>query len=208
MKCIHSLLLSALSVPAVTFAAEPVFHQDFTKIEAVPDELMVLNGEFTIVDDGGNKVLALNPAPLDTDSCLFGPTAKDGLAVRLRVKSATKGRQAPAFGAGLGGVTGYVLRYAGAKKSIELVRDDAVLATAAIEWKSDTWMYFHLQVRKAAEGWMVEGKAWDEGAVEPAEWLISYKADKEPLAGRASCWGMPYSGKPILYDDLTVQKLP
>jgi hypothetical protein len=206
MKRILSLCLPILG--AAAFAADPLYQQDFAKLDAVPDELMVLNGEFAIADDGGNKVLALNPVPLDTDSCLFGPTAKDGLAVRLRVKSATKGRQAPAFGVGLGGVTGYVLRYAGAKKSLELVRDDAVLASAPLDWKSDTWLRFHLQIRKTADGWMVEGKTWADGAAEPADWLISYKAEKEPLAGRASCWGMPYSGKPILYDDLQVQKLP
>ncbi len=189
-------------------AADPVFAQDFAKVDAVPDSLMVLNGEFSITDDGGNKTLLLNPVPLDTYSFLFGPTAKEGLIVRARIKSATKGRQAPTFGVGLGGVTGHVLRMAGTKKQVELVRDDVVLASAPSEWKTDTWLWFHLQVRPADGAWMIEGKTWADGTPEPKEWQISFKDEKAPVAGRPSAWGMPYSGKPVLFDDLTVTKLP
>src|ERR1043165_2248798 len=105
------LLLPLLPLLAgVAIAAEPVFKQDFSAAADVPEDFMVLNGEFKVVDDGGNKVLELNPVPLDTYSFLFGPTGKEGFAVRARLKSATKGRQAPTFGIGLGGVTGHVLR--------------------------------------------------------------------------------------------------
>jgi hypothetical protein len=201
------LLLSA-SFCTVALAAEPVFSQDFSKVEAVPDELMVLSGELKIIDDGGNKVLALEPVPLDTYSFLFGPTAKEGLVVRARIKSAIKGRLAPTFGVGLGGVTGHVLRLAGTKKQLELVRDETVLASAASEWKSDTWLWFHLQVRPVDGAWMVEGKTWADGTPEPTAWQISFKEEKAPVSGRPSAWGMPYSGKPILFDDLTVTKLP
>ena len=192
----------------VAIAAEPVFSQDFSHVEAVPDELMVLNGELKIIDDGGNKVLSLEPVPLDTYSFLFGPTAKEGLAVRARIKSATKGRLAPSFGVGLGGVTGHVLRLAGTKKQLEFVRDEMVLASAPSEWKSDTWLWFHLQVRPVDGAWMVEGKTWADGTPEPTVWQISFKEEKAPVSGRPSAWGMPYSGKPILFDDLTVMKLP
>jgi hypothetical protein len=195
---------------AVASAAEPAFAQDFTKATEVPDTLMVLSGEFKISEDAGNKVLELNPVPLDTYSFLFGPTTKkeDAVAVRARIKSATKGRQAPTFGVGLGGVTGHVLRLAGTKKQIELVRDDVALASAPSEWKSDTWLWFHLQVRPVDGKWLVEGKSWSDGTPEPKEWQITYTDEKAPVAGRASAWGMPYSGKAVLFDDLTVTKLP
>lgn len=201
---ILSLLLPALCA----VAGDAVFTQDFAKAEAVPDDLMQLSGEYAIADDGGNKVLSLNPIPLDTYGFLFGPTGKEGFAVRARAKSAIKGRLAPSFGFGLGGVTGHILRYAGAKKQLELVRDEAVLASVPIEWKSDTWLWFHLQVRKDGAAWQVEGKAWADGAAEPAAWQIAFKDEKAPVSGRPSCWGMPYSGKPIVFDDLTVTKLP
>ena len=201
--------ICALCVPVLcAVAGDTVFSQDFAKVDAVPDDLMVLSGEYAIADDGGNKVLSLNPVPLDTYSFLFGPMAKEGLVVRGRAKSATKGRQAPSFGYGLGGVTGHVLRYAGAKKQLELVRDDVVLASAPCEWKSDIWLWFQLQVRKDGAVWQIEGKAWTDGTAEPAAWMITHRDEKAPVSGRASCWGMPYSGKAIVYDDLTVIKLP
>ena len=203
---LRTLLLSLPLLAAI--AGDVVFTQDFTKLDAVPDELMVLSGEYAIADDGGNKVLSLNPVPLDTYSFLFGPTAKEGLIVRGRAKSATKGRLAPSFGFGLGGVTGHILRYAGAKKQLELVRDDVVLANVPCEWKSDTWLWFHMQVRKDGAVWKIEGKAWTDGTAEPAVWQITFTDEKSPVSGRASCWGMPYSGKAILFDDLTVSKLP
>jgi len=188
--------------------AKPLFAEDFAKAAEVPDTLMVLNGEFSIASDGDNKALAVAPSPLDTFNFLFGPTTSAGTAVRARIKGASKGRQSPTFGIGSNGVSGYVLRIAGAKGALELVHDDAVLASAPFAWKSDTWTRFHLQVRKAEDGsWAVEGKAWADGAEEPKAWAVTAKEDKEPVAGRASCWAIPYSGKPILFDDLAVLPL-
>jgi hypothetical protein len=88
------------------------------------------------------------------------------------------------------------------------VRDEAVLASAPSEWKTDTWLWFHLQVRPVGGKWIVEGKTWSDGTPEPQKWQITYTDDKAPVSGRASAWGMPYSGKPVLFDDLTVTKLP
>ncbi len=207
--CSFSLgLCASVLCLANASAAEPVFAQDFSKATDVPEDFMVLNGEFKVVADAGNPVLELNPVPLDTYSFLFGPTAKEGQVVRARLKSATKGRQAPTFGVGLGGVTGHVLRLAGTKKQIELVRDDVVQASAPSDWKSDTWLWFHLQVRPVGGAWMIEGKAWADGTPEPKDWQISFKEEKAPVSGRPSAWGMPYSGKPVFFDDLSVMKLP
>lgn len=204
------LLLPLLACTAAVSAADPVFAQDFAKAAEVPDDFMILNGEFKVIEDAGNKTLELNPVPLDTYSFLFGPTAKkdESFAVRARLKSATKGRQAPTFGVGLGGVTGHVLRLAGTKKQVELVRDEVALASAPSEWKTDTWLWFHLQVRAEGGKWIVEGKTWSDGTPEPKEWQISYTDEKAPVSGRASAWGMPYSGKPVFFDDLSVTKLP
>ena len=50
----------------------------------------------------------------------------------------------------------------------------------------------------------IEGRAWPNGISEPNEWSISFEASEAPPAGKASIWGAPYSGKPILFDDLNV----
>jgi hypothetical protein len=80
-----------------------------------------------------------------------------------------------------------------------------VKATVAHEWKSETWTLLRLQVRKIKAGeWKLEGKVWTQGTPEPEAWTISCEEREEPIAGRASVWGNPYSGTPIRFDDLVV----
>ena len=52
--------------------------------------------------------------------------------------------------------------------------------------------------------WKVEGKAWEQAAKEPSAWMINLDDKEAPTPGRASIWGMPYSGTPIWFDDLVV----
>ena len=83
------------------------------------------------------------------------------------------------------------------------------IASAEYVWKNDTWTHLRLRIRKAGEGeWKVEGRAWTEGTDEAAEWTIAFVEKAEPLAGKPSVWGSPFSGQPIRFDDLVVVKLP
>jgi hypothetical protein len=195
------LLVGVLSAAA---EEKPLYVQDFNALKEVPEDIMQLNGEFTLVADGAGKAMAVTPTPLDTYNCLFGPPTKDGVQARARIQGASKGRQSPTFGIGLNGVSGFVLRLATGKKQVELTRDDEVLASQPYPWKSDSWTRFALQVRATGATWTVEGKVWPDGAAEPAAWLVTTTVDKAPSPGRASLWGVPYGGKPILFDDLMV----
>jgi hypothetical protein len=80
-----------------------------------------------------------------------------------------------------------------------------VVAKAPFAWESDSWTLLTLRVRKVKDGeFAVEGKAWKQGAAEPARWTVTYTEKSEPLAGRASLWGNPFAGTPIDFDDLLV----
>jgi hypothetical protein len=196
------LLAAGLRAPAED---KPLYTQDFDALKELPEDIMQLNGEFTLVAEGTGKAMALTPNPLDTYNCLFGPPAKDGIAARARIQGASKGRQSPSFGIGLNGVSGYVLRLATAKGQIELVHDEAVLTSQPYAWKSGSWTRFLLQVRALTPtSWAVEGKIWPDGQAEPAAWTLATTIDKAPSPGRASLWGVPYGGKPLLFDDLVV----
>lgn len=207
MKTLPLLLMVALFATGITAPAEdkPLYSQNFDALKEMPDDIMQLNGEFTLVADGTGKAMALTPNPLDTYNALFGPPAKDGIAARARIQGASKGRQSPSFGIGLNGVSGYVLRLATAKGQIELVHDEAVITSQPYSWKTGTWTRFLLQVRAVTPtSWAVEGKVWPDGEAEPAAWTLTNTIDKAPSAGRPSLWGVPYGGKPILFDDLVV----
>jgi hypothetical protein len=198
------ILLAAAAVLAAGEAPAPLYAQDFDKAEAVPDELMC-NGEYTLVEAGTGKALALNPLPLDSYNIHFGPSRKDPASARVRIFAESKGRQSPAFGVGLNGVSGVIVRLATQKDQLEIVHGEAVVAKQPMTWKTGTWTCFVIRTRPREGGGVhVEGKAWADGATEPAEWMIKAEVAEALPSGRATAWGMPYGGKPILFDDLRV----
>ena len=202
------VLLFALPTRAET--VKPLFQIDFEKAEIgkLPDGLEFAVGEFAVKSDGTNKVLELPGAPLDSFSVQFGPVENADVAVSARVFGTTKGRRGPTFGVGLGGVGGFKLQVSPGKKALELLKDQDLKASKEFEWKPGTWTVLRLQVRKIKDGeWKIEGKAWPRGNVEPKEWMVSFDEKEEPVAGRASVLGSPFSGTPIWFDDLGVERV-
>ena len=200
----------AVTGSADTLNDKMLFKSDFesANVGSLPEELMVLAGEFSVSDIGGNKALELPGNPLEDFGALFGPAESDGIAVRARVFSESSKRLAPRFGVGLDGVAGYRLLVAPGQNRLQLLKDQEAVASAPLEWKSGTWTWLHLQIREVSAGkWFIEGRAWADGSPEPNEWSISFEVSETPPAGKASLWGAPYSGKPILFDDLSVISL-
>ena len=101
----------ALTGRAQTPDEKVLFNGDFelANVDSVPEEVMVLAGEFSVKEIGGNQVLELPGDPLEDFGALFGPAESDGIAVRARVYSESSKRLAPRFGVGLNGVAGYRL---------------------------------------------------------------------------------------------------
>lgn len=192
---------ASLAAPATTY--ENNF--DDAAVGQVPDGFVVINGEFTVAEDGGNKFLELPGAPLDSFGVLFGPAATDGASVTARFFGTSKGRRHPAFGVGLGGVSGFKLQVTPAKKAVELYLGDLVVASAAWEWRSGQWTHLRLQIRKAAaSSWVVEGRVWAEGQAEPSDWAIRFEPKDPPISGKAGVWGKPFADTPIRFDDVKV----
>ena len=51
----------------------------------LPDEFMVVEGEFKIADDGGNKVLELQADPIADGAVLFGQSLKGAGTISARI---------------------------------------------------------------------------------------------------------------------------
>lgn len=203
-------VLWSLVLGSWSFAAPAALYTnnfESAQLDQVPDDMLVLDGNFAVKQEDGNKFLELPGAPLDTFGVLFGPTTNGNVAVTARIYGTGKGRRYPTFGVGLNGAGGYKLKVAPSKNELELYKGDDVLTTAPFKWKSGTWTQFRLQVRSAGGNWIVEGKAWDSSTNEPEKWDINHNEKTEPTAGRASISGSPYSGTPIRYDDLAVVPL-
>jgi hypothetical protein len=207
------MILISLMAACVTLladdSAKPFYSNDFEKLDAgkLPDELMVLGGEFVIKSDGTNKFLELPGAPLEMFGVQFGPVEKEDLSVSARILGTMKGRRAPTFGVGLGGVSGWKLQVSPGKKAIELIKDQESKTNAPFDWKGGEWTQLRLQVRKLKDGeWKIEGKVWPRGTTEPKDWIISTTDNEEPIPGKASVLGSPFATTPIWFDDLVVDK--
>ena len=184
---------------------KPLYENNFEKAEVgkVPEDFLVLDGAFVVKEESDNRFLELPGAPLDSFAIQFGPAVTSDVAVSARIRGTGKGRRHPTFGVGLNGIAGYRLQVSPAKKLLELYKDQEVEATVPYDWASGQWAILCLQVRKINDReWKVEAKAWTQGQPEPQQWMMSVEQKTEPLAGRASIFGSPFSGTPIQFDDL------
>ena len=194
------------SVPAIW---QTVYEIDFSgnAVGEEPEDLFILDGSFSVQQEGRNKVLSLPGVPVGDFGFLFGPRVKGTAELRCRIFSTRKGRRMPAFAAGLGGVNGYRLRLNAAARNLQLIRGDETLVTVPYIWASGKWTNLTFRAEsKGDEGAIVSAKVWSEGD-EPAVWSISHE-DNDPFAGgKCSLWGLPYASTEILFDDLKVLAL-
>ena len=208
IKQTASALLIGLAA-LTTYAAEPLYQTNFekTKTGEVPEDFLVLDGDFAVKQEEGNKYLELPGAPLDAFGFMFGPSARHGNEISARMFGTKKGRRYPVFGIALNGVNGYRLQVAPAKRAIELLKGSAVVAKVPFRWGGGEWLRLSLRVEQTgATEWTVSGRVWADGKKAPAKPTITHKEAKEPRNGKPSIWGSPYSGTPIRYDDIVVKK--
>jgi hypothetical protein len=184
------------------------YANNFEKAEPgkVPEDVQATVPTFVVKQDGDNRVLETPGEPLETRGVLFGPAEKAGLCVSARIRGSARGKLAPAFGVGLNGVGGYRLQVAPMRKALEILKDEEVKASVPYAWESGTWTRFRFQSRKVGDAaWTIEGKAWAQGAPEPAGWMVTFPESEEPPPGKSSVCGTPYSDLPIQFDDLEVR---
>ena len=209
IKQTASALLIGLAA-LTTYAAEPLYQTNFekTKTGEVPEDFLVLAGDFAVKQRNGHKYLELPGAPLDAFGFMFGPSARHGNESSARMFGTKKGRRYPVFGVALNGVNGYRLQVAPAKRAIELLKGSAVVAKVPFRWGGGEWLRLALRVEQTgAAEWTVSGRVWADGKKAPAKPTITHKEAKEPRNGKPSIWGSPYSGTPIRYDDIVVNKI-
>ena len=203
--------LLALGLSALTaYATEPLYHTNFEKtvLGEVPDDFLVLDGAFAVKKQDNNKFLELPGAPLDAFGFMFGPSARHGNEISARMFGTKKGRRYPVFGVALNGVNGYRLQAAPAKRAIELLKGSIVVAKVPFRWGGGEWLRLALRVEQTGDTeWTVSGRVWVDGKAAPAKPTITHKEIKEPRNGKPSVWGSPYSGTPIRYDDIVVNKI-
>ena len=149
-----------------------------------PAEVFVLDGKVSIAEKDGGKAIQIDPGTeLVEASAQFGDSASGSASIQARVFASKKGRSTPRFGLSVHGMSGYRLYVNPAKKLLELVKADQVVATAPI----------------TASAWPATE------AAAPA--TPQLKHEDKGLKGQGKCaiWATPYSNTPIYFDDIQIE---
>lgn len=205
------LLAFGLAIGAPAAVADPggrvLYQNDFESHEpgSVPEDFLVLQGDFSVEQQDGNRFLRLPGAPLDSYAVMFGPTRVDGWEATADFFSVARGRRYPTFGVGLNGIGGFRLRVSPAKRLVELYKQDRVVTRAPFRWKSGAWTRVKLRILQPTPGtWRISGKAWTAADPEPEDWLVTFEDTVKPFGGRVTVTASPYAGTPIHFDNLLV----
>lgn len=205
------LLVLLFAICGSNGAEKVLYSQNFESaiVGSLPKDMVVLDGRFSVKEENGNKFLELRGVPLDNYGVLFGEEIDTAAELTVRVRGEASGKRYPSFCAGLYGAGGFKLRLSPARRAVELFKGDELKASAPFEWKFETnWIYLKLRASQIDQSrWVVSGSAWyGEKTNQPPKWQVKFETEK-PSPGKASVRGIPYSSKPIHFDDITLVKI-
>ena len=142
---------------------------------------------------------------------LFGPggqTLTGTVSGRVQFWGAASGKRFP-WSSGVGAyeipVQGFKLMVIPAQGILELRKGDDSKISVPYAWKSQTWTRLRIHISKAGRGEVSDRRKSLARWVARAAGLGGFRAGCRTAIRRvagASAWGMPYSGKPIRFDDL------
>ena len=201
--------ISEQEIIDVTATWNSEFSEDFSgvDVDAEPESIFILDGEYTVQEDGNNKFLSLPGSPMGDFGLLFGPREREKpLELSFSFYASKKGRRMPSIAASIGGVRGYKLRLNPAARNLVLSMDETVFKEMPFSWKGEQWWKVRFQAftGDTNQTTRLQCKLWPKEQNEPTEWFISEEFDIEYKGGKCALWGFPYSSTPILFDDLVI----
>lgn len=190
-----------------------VFSEKFQEepLGELSDNFLILDGKFKIVAEAkGNKCAELSAEPLGDHGFLFGDYLESNIRVRCKILARKKRRSYPSFGVGIHGIGGYQFRVSPAKRKVEILFEEEVVASNDYRWMSaNKWASLEITLYQNNDDdtWKIEGFIWESSKERPKKPIISLTTKEEPFGGESSVFGTAYSGLPILFDDLQIYSL-
>ena len=188
--------------------ADSIYKNNFESYELnkFPDDMMEIDGLFKVnKNDQGKKHLEMASEPLTENAVIFGPSIKNSATLEVKVRGFKKRRSFPRFGIGLHGISGFRLRVVPSKNKVELVKNEEPVKSVPFKWNSEQWSNLRLQIEFSNDKSLIKGWVWDDGSTPTVEPVITFSHDGTPGQGKASIWGTAYSGKVILFDDISLK---
>lgn len=207
-KLLSLLFLALISSPATAQELKKFdFKFDDWKEGEPPAEVFVIDGKVQIAAKDAGKALMIDPGTeLVEGSAQLGDSATGSASVQARVFASKQGRSTPRFGVSVHGMSGYRFYVNPAKKLLELVKADQVVASAPFVWKSDEWLNLKLDAKKAAdESWSITAAVWAATEAAPAQPQLTHSDKGLKGQGKCAVWATPFSGKPVFFDDVRVE---
>ena len=203
-KSLVAIIATLLTLAAASSPDHYTNDFEAAKVGPAPDDVMVLDGTFTVVSADGNKCLELAGDPVGSFAALVGPAFGPAVDMKARIWGAASGRRFPEFGIAAGDAGGFKLFMAPGRHVLEIRNGEETQATAPAQWKSGTWTWLRLRIAPHGGKWSIRGKAWSQEQKEPQEWAVTTESTTAPPGGRVSFWGEAFSERPIRFDDLSV----
>ena len=188
--------------------ADSIYKNNFESYELnkFPDDMMEIDGLFKVnKNDQGKKHLEMASEPLTENAVIFGPSIKNSATLEVKVRGFKKRRSFPRFGIGLHGISGFRLRVVPSKNKVELVKNEEPVKSVPFKWNPEKWSNLRLQIEFSNDKSLIKGWVWDDGSTPSVEPVITFSHDGTPGQGKASIWGTAYSGKVILFDDISLK---
>ena len=210
----NKLIPLLLLAPVLAAAWADDYTLDFEKADLgyPPDDLMVIDGDFKVIEHEGGKVIQLPGDPILECGLLFGKSSKGDTTVEAKVFAEKQGRRSfPRFGIGLHGVSGYRLRMVPASKTLELLFSEEVVHSVPFVWQSGQWYQLKASLTLTDSKPKIDAWVWMDGedAKAPETPTLTFEGEAGTSSqGKPSIWGTPYSGKDILFDDLKATWTP
>ena len=203
------LRLSFIFLSLISYLnADNIYKNNFESYElnSFPNDMMEIDGLFKVeANDEGKKHLQMASEALTENAVIFGPSIKNSATLEVKVRGFKKRRSFPRFGIGLHGISGFRLRVVPSNNTVELVKNEEAIKSVPFKWNPEKWSNLKLKIEYSNDQSLIRGWVWDEGSKASEEPVISHSHDGTPGQGKASIWGTAYSGKEILFDDISLK---
>ncbi len=204
--CAHFYAILLLGLISADATSPANYQNDFQSADeaSLPKELMIITGKFEVKKEADNKFLQLAGEPLESFGVMLG--ADEHTTICASIRATNTGKRFPEFGIALNGAGGYRLWLMPSVNEIQITKNEEPKVSKSYPWKAGSWLNLKLHSRKLGDKIILEGKAWPQGSPEPADWMITFEDPEKTPKGRPSIWGVPYSGTPIDFDNISISK--
>ncbi|HEX3151944.1 MAG TPA: PQQ-binding-like beta-propeller repeat protein [Gemmataceae bacterium] len=197
------------------------YKQDFAMVPvgAVPGGWVNTQGKYTVVEDGGKKVLFkvnTNPRPPVARAYAYitAPNST-GYTIEADIKGVIQKEKLPDAGVMANRYTMYLDGKSDEKgqQSVRVISWEAlprIDVGVPFKYESGVWYRMKLTVEVGEKEAVVKGKVWDRTKPEPEKWTIEYKDPLPNREGAAALYGYVTNaeagapGSEIFYDNVVV----